>query len=84
MAIVSLPWGRPLKRGSSRVVRRVTKAVCADRRLLEGWCREHRVPVAWIHRARSGLWHVDLWGRPADRVLAARGRNRPAPGGGAP
>lgn len=73
VAIVSVPWGRPLKRGSRRVVRRITKAVCADRRLLEEWCQERGVPVAWVHRARSGLWHVDLWGAAERR--AARGRD---------
>ncbi|MDI6824624.1 MAG: hypothetical protein QME87_09765 [Bacillota bacterium] len=73
VVLVDLPWGKPLKRGRRRVVPVVTKAVSADRSVLEAWCRRHGVPVRWVHRSRSGWWHVDFWGRGREAVLARVG-----------
>ena len=74
VVLVDLPWGKPLKRGRRKVVRVITKVVSADRSAVEAWCRSYGVPVGWVHRSRSGWWHVDLWGRGREAVLARAGK----------
>lgn len=71
MAVVTLPWDRPLKSNSNRKVKTVTKAISANREALEAWCCAHGVPVAWIHPSRRGMWYVDLWGGMEARILVA-------------
>lgn len=81
VAVVTLPWDRPLKSNPNRKVKTVTKVISANREALEAWCRAHGVPVAWIHASRRGMWHVDLWGGMEARILVAmaKGENKEPP-----
>ncbi len=58
---------RRLARGSGPLY----KVVCSDLVALRSWAFRHRqsgVRPEWIHRSRSGVWHIDLWGEPAEKL----------------
>lgn len=74
VSLVRVPWNGPLKSDPNRHVRSVLKAVSSDREALLEWCRVRRIPAGWIHRSRSGLWHVDLWGA-GERLARRPGRS---------
>lgn len=48
---------------------RVLKVLSVDIEKLRAWARANGIPAAWVVLSRSGMPHIDLWGKVAERFL---------------